>query len=76
MAIRETKCLTCSDSTMFPGEQRKDAQRHEAGLDILKILMNEGFTNSGELKKISLTIAKKFDTFAPVFTAIRRVNTK
>jgi hypothetical protein len=75
MALKESKCLTCSDGTMYPGDHRKDAQRHEAGLEILKILM-ENFRNDGELKKIAMTIAKEFETFAPVFTQIRRINSK
>lgn len=72
--IKESKCFTCSDNTHFT--DRKDAHRHEYGLDIMKAFMEEGFVNSGDLKKMSLLLAKKFEKFAPIFTNIRRINSK
>jgi len=51
---------------------KKSATIHELGLQIRSLLIEQGMTDHGEVKQISLEIAKKFDKFKPVFNKLQR----
>ena len=53
---------------------RKDATIHQLGLELRKILIESGYVDNGELKKLALDIAKKPNTFKNVFEKIRRAH--
>lgn len=74
MPIKEIKCFECSDKTKH--DDRKNAQKHEYGLDVLEKLIAGNFQNSGELKRIALYMANNFQEFSQIFTNIRRVDCK
>lgn len=72
--IRETKCFLASDNTTHP--DRKSAQIHECGLNLLAKLIDKNEKNDGQLKRVCMIIAKEFELFGDTFTAIRRINTR
>lgn len=47
------------------------AKLHEASLDLMMIMMNMGFRNDGELKRICQCIGKNMQEFNAIFTKLR-----
>ena len=52
------------------------AKRHEASLDLMNIMMNLGFRNDGELKRICESIGKNIQDFTAIFTKLKNCSAR
>lgn len=70
--IRTESVFKATDNSHH--SSRKDAQLHECGLEIRRVLIDQGFPdNDGKVKAMAMQIAKNYPAFAGVLDAIRRV---
>ena len=70
--LRAVPTFYTSDRTAFT--HRKDATIYELGLEFRKLLLDEGFQDNGELKKICLTLAKKKQKFQNTWDKLGRAH--
>jgi hypothetical protein len=70
--LRAIPTFFASDQTSF--SSRKDATVHQLGLEIRSLLIDEGFQDNGDLKKIALTLAKKQSKFKNTWDKLGRAH--
>lgn len=69
--ITQLPSYRCTDQTTFT--DLREAKRHEASLDLMRIFMEEGFHNDGALKRFCIAFADNFDKIKPVLKQLARL---